>query len=150
MLSPKVERSFSVMNVTCASVRNSVTVSHKFNHNVLGGKVSVFGCNSVKSWLNFNSRLATNIGVQQKRPAKINWLNGIYEKQYCIFHYYLSIFPKFYANKIYNKLVYKYKYVFLRAGCTNALLDKIPLCWHLDLENQTHKLYMLNQNPEKS
>lgn len=63
MLSFKVERSFSVMKVICVSVRNSVIVSYKFNYNVLGGKVSVFGCNFVKLWLNFNFRLVINIGV---------------------------------------------------------------------------------------
>ena len=150
----EAERNFHLMNLICASVRSSLTVNHIFNYNILGGGKSELGCNTfVKSWLNFNSWLATNMSLA--KSAKNVVLKSIGHMAFTInsivyFIINCKLLWKFISVRFIRNLCTYIHIFFLRTGCTNRPLDKAPLYWHLQFENQAHGLYIINQNSEKS
>ncbi|XP_061476359.1 E3 SUMO-protein ligase KIAA1586 homolog isoform X3 [Rhineura floridana] len=68
--SAEAERGFSLMNIICTRVRNSLTVDHisdLMTINLLGKELADWDATPfVKSWLNCNHRLATDTRVRQK------------------------------------------------------------------------------------
>ncbi|XP_030054238.1 E3 SUMO-protein ligase KIAA1586 isoform X2 [Microcaecilia unicolor] len=68
--SAEAERGFSLMNVICTRVRNSLTVnhiSHLMSINLLGKELADWDATPfVKSWMNSKHRLATDTRVRQK------------------------------------------------------------------------------------
>ncbi|XP_047413633.1 E3 SUMO-protein ligase KIAA1586 homolog isoform X2 [Sciurus carolinensis] len=76
----EAERGFSLMNIICTRVRNSLTVDHisdLMTINLLGKELADWDATPfVKSWSNFNHRLAADTRVRQK-STKIFYENQL-------------------------------------------------------------------------